>query len=66
MYAVTSDNDDVTSSHEETPAEALLRKAWGVVQAVMGLGVVQKVRQAINPPVAAVIAGKLVGAALTF
>jgi hypothetical protein len=54
VYAVPSEVD----LPDETPAEMLVKKLWGLVTAVGGLGFVQAVRQAINPPVAAVIAGE--------
>lgn len=57
VYAVTSESDNVTSSYEESPAEVLVKRAWRAVQAVLGSSVVQAVKEAINPPVAAVIAG---------
>jgi hypothetical protein len=53
VYAVPSEAD----LPDETPAEMLVKKLWGLVTALGGLGFVKAVRRAINPPVAAVIAG---------
>jgi hypothetical protein len=55
VYAVPSEAD----LPDETPAEMLVKRLWGVLTAIGSLGFVQAVRQAINPPVAAVIAGEL-------
>ncbi|KAF6263300.1 hypothetical protein COO60DRAFT_1458208 [Scenedesmus sp. NREL 46B-D3] len=41
--------------------EMLVKKLWGLVTTIGGLGFVRAVRQAINPPVAAVIAGLTLG-----
>jgi hypothetical protein len=53
VYAVTNEAEQT----DESPAEILVKRAWRVVKAVVGVDLLQKMAGAVNPPVAAVLAG---------